>query len=233
MENTEFEDDFAEGKHLEVTFKKFEKRTAGNFPKIKTIKNRQYHTEKVRVFGKNSKTILKKDFTTFSQNKQKNKSKLNQLKKIPVYNGFNPELKTFHVDAQTQDHEHFFRLKQLKSTFVTFSKDNFFFTLNGQSKSQDSLEVTNKSDFYHFRIIFLIKSKEFKVDLQEIQLSPLERKTVVLTFSPLQKTLFHHSKLDVVITNEKINHLSYNDVRNHKLRIQKKQITNCFLGDIK
>jgi hypothetical protein len=222
---------------LGVTFKKFEKKNKTMLPKIRTMKNRQFHTHNPQR-KLNSTKFIKKDFTTFSKNVMKPTLRLksNLYKNLKFYKGFDIDGKNLEsFNNQTKCHENFFKMKELKEKFISFSNDKFFFTLEGQNSSQQFFEISNNSNHYHFRIIFILKSKEFKIENKEIILKPKETKSMGITFNPIQQTLFHNCKLDIIVTNEKISHLNYNDLKkkNPRIEIQKKQVNNCFLGNLK
>ena len=227
---------FTSSKVLGVTFNKFEKNQVESLPKIRTVKNRPFHAT-APVKGALSRNFIKKGFTTFSKNIMKMPFRaVGEFGKISIYEGFEPKTNSMNsLDQQTVNHEHFFNLNQLKEQFVSFSTRNFFFTLEGQNTSQQFVEVSNNSEVYTFKLQFLLKSKDFKLDFSQIQLSPKEKKTVAVHFSPLQKTLFHHSKVDVVVTNERVSDVNFRDLRSKNLHseIQKRQLRNCFLGDSK
>lgn len=203
-----------------------------------TMKNRTNIREKGKPFMSMPGKFVKKDFTTFSKNVMNKHSslKMDVYKKIKVFDGFdlNSHLKS-ELQSQREIHENLFKIEELKEQFVSFSKTNFFFKLEDQKSSNQSFDVTNNSEFYHFKITILLKSKEFKVDFQEVYLRPKETKSVLVHFNPLQTTLFHSAKLDVIVTNEKISDVNYQDLKKKNLifEIQKRQVNNCFLGDIK
>jgi hypothetical protein len=164
------------------------------------------------------------------------KFKMDVYKKIKVFDGFefNAQLKS-EFQLQKEIHNHFFNKNQIKEQFISFSKNNFFFKLDEQTSSQESFEITNNSEFYHFKLLFLIKSKEFRVKPEKVEIKPKETLTISVIFNPLQNTMFHEAQLDVVITNENLNIIESRDLRkkNHVMEIQKKHINNCFLGNVK
>ena len=223
---------------LGVTFKKFEgNKNQTLLPKIRTVKNRHFYTYNPKNKALSNK-INRKDFTTFSKNilKPALKLKSNLYKKLSFYKGFDVDYANLTpLSIQAKCHEYLFNMKKLKEKFIKFSAENFFFQLDGQNNSQQFFEISNNSDNYYFRIIFLIKSKEFAIDKDEIILKPTEQRTLGIKFTPSEQSVFHHCKMDVIVTNEKINELNYNDIRkkNPIREIQKKQVNNCFLGNLK
>lgn len=154
--------------------------------------------------------------------------------RISVFRGF--RLDPQHPNLQSVLHERFFDMDRLKSKFVSFSAKHVLFGLEENSDtSQRFIEVSNESDVYHFRVLLMVKSKDFSLDLAEVVLAPKARRSVGVTFCPKQRTLFHHCKLDAVVTNERISDLNFQDLKkkNPQFEIQKRQIQNCFLGNLK
>lgn len=203
------------------------------FPQIKTVKNRQFHTHDPGLL--NVGGFAKKDFRTFSQNvvSKQFRPRPDLFSKINVFRGF--KLNQTSGDVQSLLHESFFKMDELKSKFVSFSTKHIFFGLEDNSSSQRFLEVANNSDVYHFRLVLMAKSKDFVLDSSEVVLAPKATRSVGITFCPEQKTLFHHCKLDAVVTNERISDLNFQDLKkkNPRFEIQKRQISNCFVGDLK